>query len=380
MSRLRSAFGRLLFVGVAIALGACAAETDGAGEPTEEPEVKVDTRSPTARKQYDANVAFALGYKARCPAPSGAKRPRVLVTGFGRFGSIADNATGRIVSTLVPEARYPMTTPPPAGEIDLPEPQLSVGSRVTKLPGADGEAEICAMVLPVYWDLAAVLIAREIEAFRPDLVVMNGVAGSRQPLWLELGAVNAAAPLADGSDQLRAFVKPGESLAPLVENAAPEDRARPNLMSWAAVKEAASRAVEANAAKIEGDVRFGDIAQGAVLAGFPRESNTYLCNNVTYTTGYLMDRPGKRVRLLRASTRAVGKPNWVDVTLKSDHSAVPRVFVHWPSELATVHREAGAEVLAAILGAQIGALARGDRPTRAAPNDAAPGLQGGAFF
>jgi pyrrolidone-carboxylate peptidase len=383
MPRVRTDLGRLLSLGVALGLAACAADTDAPGEATEEPEVKVDTRSPAARKQYDANVAFALGYKARCPfasASAATKRPRVLVTGFGRFGSIADNATGRIVSTLVPEARYPMTTPPAPGEVDLPEPQLSVGTRVAKLPGASGDVEICAMVLPVYWDLAAVLIAREIEAFRPDLVVMNGVAGSRQPLWLELGAVNAAAPLADGSDQLRAFVKKGETLAPLVEAAAPEDRARPNLLSWRAVEEGARRAVEANAARIENDVRFGDVAQGVVLAGFPRESNTYLCNNVTYTTGYLMDRPGKRVRLLRASTRAASKPNWVDVTLKSDHAAVPRVFVHWPSDLATVHREAGADVLAAILGAQLGAMARGEKPTRGVPSDADPTLQGGAFF
>lgn len=367
---------------LALALAACAAEDPDVATDdgvTDAPEVKVDTSSPTARRQYDANAAFALGYKARCPRGA-TKRPRVLVTGFGRFQSIADNATGRIVSTMVPEARYPETTPPAFGELDPPEPQLSVGSRVMKLPGVDQEVEVCAMVLPVYWDLAAVLVAREIEAFRPSFVMMNGVAGSRQPLWLELGAVNAAAPLADGSDQLRPFVKKGESLAPLVDTAGPEDRARANLLSWQAVRAAASSAVTANARAEERGIAFGDIAPGVVFAGFPRESNTYLCNNVTYTTGFLMDRPGKRVRLMRASTRVLGKPNWVDVTMGADFSSVPRVFVHWPSELASVHREAGAEVMKAIVGAQMGALLRGEKPTRAVPELADPSLQGGAFF
>ena len=341
--------------------------------------MKVDTSSPGARKQYDANAAFALGYKARCPRVT-SKLPRVLVTGFGRFGSITDNATGRIVSTMVTEARYPETSPPAFGEVDPPEPQLSVGSRVMKLPGSDQEVLVCAMILPVYWDLAAVLVAREIEALRPSFVMMNGVARSRQPLWLELGAVNAAAPLADGSDQLRPFMKKGESLAPLVDTAGPEDRARANLLSWRAVHDAAAAAVAANARKEEHGTAFGDIASGVVFAGFPRESNTYLCNNVTFTTGFLMDRPGKRVRLMRASTRVVGRPNWVDVTLGADMSAVPRVFVHWPSDLATMHREAGADVMRAVVGAQVASIARGEAPTRGTPELADPTLQGGAFF
>ncbi len=342
-------------------------------------EVRVDTGTPEARRQYDANVTFALGYEARCPRGP-ATRPRVLVTGFGRFMSITDNATGRIVSTMVPEAPYPETTPPPAGEVDLPEPQLSVGSRIMTFPGLDGDVEVCAMVLPVYWDLAAVLVAREIEAFQPSFVMMNGVAGSRQPIWLELGAVNAAARLADGSDQLRPFGRDDASRVPLVENAAPEDRARPNLLSWSAAHDAAAAAAEANASKIEEGVRFGDVLQGVVYAGFPRESNTYLCNNITYTTGYVMDRPGRRVRLLRASTRVVGRPNWVDLSLEGDFSNVPRVFVHWPSELASVHREAGADVMKALIGAQLSALAKGDTPTRGDGITPGDGLAGGTFF
>ncbi|MBC7018179.1 hypothetical protein, partial [Salmonella enterica] len=100
--------------------------------------------------------------------------------GFGRFMSIRDNATGRIVSAVVPSARYPETAPPPAGVVDPPAQQLSVSSATLVLPGA-GPVDVCAMILPVYWDLAAILIAKEMDAFQPTFVMMNGVAGDRQP-------------------------------------------------------------------------------------------------------------------------------------------------------------------------------------------------------
>jgi hypothetical protein len=134
----------------ALAMAACAPADDdplaideGSGN-----EVKVDTRSPAARRQYDANVAFATAYAARC-ARTNSGHPRVLLTGFGRFMDITNNATGRIVSAVVPDAIYPETAPPAAGEVDPPEPQLSVATRTLVLPGV-GPVEICAMILPVY--------------------------------------------------------------------------------------------------------------------------------------------------------------------------------------------------------------------------------------
>ena len=50
------------------------------------------------------------------------------------------------------------------------------------------------MILPVYWDLAAILIAKEMDSFEPAFVMMNGVAGQRQPIWIELGATNEGVP------------------------------------------------------------------------------------------------------------------------------------------------------------------------------------------
>jgi pyrrolidone-carboxylate peptidase len=379
---------RLVAMLSSLAVGAC---TGGVSddEPVAENanEVTVDTSSAAARRQYDANVAFALGYVPRCApaassaalAPGETRRPRVLVTGFGRFMSVGNNATGRIVSALVPEAAYPETSPPIAGEVDPPDAQLSVGTRTLILPAA-GEVEVCAMILPVYWDLAAILVASEMEAFRPDLVLMNGVAGHRQPLWLELGATNQAAALDDGSNQLRPFVDPTRRHAPIVEDAAESEAARGNLLSWSAVASAAEAAIDRHAGELDEGTRFDASVHGVRLAGYPRTSNTYLCNNLTYVTGYVMDHPGEQVRLLRASVPEPGRPNWVDVRLSGDLSNVPRAFVHWPADLATRHHQAGAEVMRAMVDAQLTALRDGDLPTVGDNADADSTLRGGDFF
>lgn len=371
-----------ILAGAALSLSACATESGADDEPVagDENEVKVDTRTPAARRQYDANVAFATSYKAQCSsAHPTTGRPRVLLTGFGRFMSIGDNATGRIVSTVVPAAHYPLTTPPAAGEIDPPAPQLSVALSTIVLPGA-GPVDVCAMILPVYWDLAAILIAKEMDAFAPTFVMMNGVAGDRQPLWIELGATNRAAPLDDGSNQLRPAVSGNDAYAKIVDTASHDEDARPNLLSWQAVHAAAEAAVARHADDMDQDTRLGDLLEGAKLAGFPRNSNTYLCNNTTYVTGYLMSHPGKVVRLLKASPALRNAVNDVKIAMKTDLRTVPRVFVHWPSEMATKHHAGGAEIMKAILDAQLTALAHGDAPTPGDNALADPTLQGGEFF
>lgn len=368
----------LVLAAGALSLGACASDAGDRAITGDDDEVKVDTRTPAARRQYDANVAFATSYVPRCTREE-TGHPRVLITGFGRFLSITNNATGRIVSTVVPSAAYPETVAPAEGLVDPPEAQLSVGTSTLELPGA-GLVDVCAMVLPVYWDLAAILIAKEMNAFEPSFVMMNGVAGSRQPLWVELGATNRAAPLDDGSNQLRPAVSPGESHAKLVETAPRDEDARANILSWRAVEGAARDAIERHGGDIDQGTRLGDVLPDAKLAGFPRTSNTYLCNNVTYVTGYLMSHPGRRVRLLRASPPLPGAVNEVAVTMNADLRDVPRVFVHWPSTMADKHHAAGAEIMKAIVDAQLSALARGELPTQGDNALADPSLRGGTFF
>jgi pyrrolidone-carboxylate peptidase len=352
---LASQLGRpLLLLSLALAAGACAAPTGEAADDGEDA-VVVDTRDPAAKKQYDANLAFATGYTTTCAKPSGAAatRPRLLVTGFGRFQGITNNATGRIVSRVVPGLAYPETSPAPEGEVDAPAAQTAVKLATITLPGA-GEVDVCGMILPVYWDLAAILIAREVEAFEPSFVMMDGVADDVQPLWLELGSVNRAMQALDGSDKLMPLPPAGQDYAPLIRSASKADTLKGLFLSYGPVQDAAKKAIADRAAIVDDDGRkLSDVLQGALRAGFPRAGNTYLCNNVAYVTNYVMSNPGKSVTLLQAST---SPSDGVKVKITKATKSTPRVFVHWPSTLAGKHVDAAADVMRAIVDAQLVAL------------------------
>jgi pyrrolidone-carboxylate peptidase len=336
-------------------LAGCSTEASS----SQESHVTVDTRTELAWAQHQENLRFAEDYVPRClPATD---RPRVLVTGFGRFKSNRQNASGLVVSELSSELSYPLTDPPPAGAIDPPGPQTAVARDVLEL-ARSGQIELCAMVLPVFWDLAAVLVLAEIEAFEPDFVVMNGIRSARQRLWFELGAVNEAQATEDGSNVL----EPIEDGGPLLLEAPEEEHARAQLLSWQSVRSATEDAITLLAAlEDERGVAFGEAMPGVSFAGYPRSSNTYLCNNLTYVVGYLMDHPGEAVELMRASHPVEGAAAGIAVELPGYHAQVPRLFVHWPRDLRDDHLAAGAEVLSALVDAQIHALVNGgELPTR----------------
>jgi hypothetical protein len=329
----------------------------GKGVGSDSNDVVVDTQTEAQWAQYVADVGFAEGYAAHCQKDPTSARPRVIVTGFGRFLDNVENATGRMLSRFVPGLEYPLTSAPPEGEVDDPAAQLRVSQGVITLDGV-GEVDVCGVVLPVFWDVASIVVLKEAARFEPDLVVMNGIAGEKQPIWLELGALNEAVALPDGSGTLA----PIASGTPLLPKASEADRARGNLLSWSEVREAAEWTIADLASEQDANgVSFGDLVGGVRYAGYPRTSNTYLCNNTTYAVGYVMDHPEETVRLLEPSVPREGGPTGVDVTLEKDMSGVPRVFVHWPSALAGEHLDRGAAVMQAIIGAQLHAF---DAPTR----------------
>ncbi len=343
---------------------ACAACEDGTD--TEDNDVIVRTQTEAEWAQYVANVAFAEGYVPSCDLSLAGDRPRVLVTGFGRFLENKENATGRMVSRLVPNLEYPLTSPPEDGKVDDPAAQTRVSQATVELEDV-GEVEICAMVLPVFWDLASILVLKEMQAFAPDMVLMNGIAGDRQPIWLELGSVNAAVALSDGSGTLA----PIESGSKLVQEAPDEDKARGLVLSWGEVRAGARAKIDSMAEEPdENGTKFGEVVEGAVLAGYPRSSNTYLCNNTTYVVNYLLDHPEETFRLLQPSHPREGGPTGIDVKLGVDLGLIPRVFVHWPRELASSqaeggHLDRGRDVMASVIAAQLRAV---DEPTRGHPD------------
>ena len=63
--------------------------------------------------------------------------------------------------------------------------------------------------------------------------------------------------------------------------------------------------------------------------------------------------------------------------ISRDTRKTPRVFAHWPSDLATRHTSAGRDVMRAVLDAQ---LSTSEAPTRGQNADAAPDLAGGSTF
>jgi hypothetical protein len=352
----------------ALALVAGVAACDAATAPeSASNDVVVDTESEEAWAQYVANHAFASSYSPRCRPyePSSiddlSRRPRVLVTGFGRFLNIRENATGRIIERFLPGLVYPETEPPAPGEVDDPGAQTSVDSGVIALPRS-GEVEVCAMVLPVFWDLAGALLLAEAESFAPDLIVMNGVANYTQPLWLELGAVNEAVGLEDGSGLLAALPD-----SPILTDIPDALDARPNLLSWGEVRAAAERELAARSESLEGERSFGRVLTGVRYAGFPRGSNTYLCNDTTFLVSTVLDHPGHVFRVLEPSHPREGGPTGLDVSTSLDGPRLPRVFVHWPSSLAGEHLSDAAGLLGAIVDAQLSAT---EAPTRGDPSAA----------
>ncbi len=340
----------LAAVALAVTAVGCSVEDPQAGD---EQDVVVRTETPEEWAQYTADVKFAKGYVARCKVKG--THPRVLVTGFGRFMSNTTNASGQIVSALVPGLQYPETQAPEAGKVDDPGAQTSVALGTITLPRV-GQVDVCGMVLPVAWDLSAVLALKEIQSFRPDMVLMNGIAGSVQPIWIELGSVNRAMSAPDGSGTLQAAVEG----SPLIKNASANETLKGLHLSWGAVQAGADQAIKAHASDLSDGDKLGDILTGSAFGGFPRQSNTYLCNNLSYVVNYLMDHHGTSVKLLSPSKPKKGAPTGVSVRLTHDMSATPRVFVHWPSSLSGAHLESAAHVMAAIIDAQLAASLSGD--------------------
>jgi hypothetical protein len=209
----------------------------------------------------------------------------------------------------------------------------------------------------VNWDLAAILIAREADSFQPSFVMMNGVALDQQPLWIELGSINRAMPAADGSGQLQP-VEPAQGLAPIITSAPDSDTLKGSLLSWNSVRAAARAEIAAQTQALSLPSTPGPFPQGAIFAGFPRSwGDMYICNNTSYVVNWLMANPGSDVTLLTASTI---EGSGVDVSLANDMRSVPRVFVHWPSQMPDSEFAAGAQIMRAIVDAQLTAT---EKPT-----------------
>lgn len=110
---------------------------------------------------------------------------RVLITGFGAFGSISDNPSGRLLSQF--------------GE-----------------QGLEGADELRLEQLPVAYRQAGARIRELLDGYAPDLCIMLGVADNRQRICLERIAINLDdSSLADNDEDLASDreIVPGAPLA-----------------------------------------------------------------------------------------------------------------------------------------------------------------------
>src|SRR5207244_11356952 len=134
------------------------------------------------------------------------------------------------------------------------------------------------------WGLGGLVSAREVDVGSRVFVLMDGVAGEVQELWLELGSVNRAMALEGGAGVLAAV-----SNSTLVPGG---EKLRGMLRSWAPAQQAMLAAIAARAGVAQAGRRFSAVVLGGKRAGFPRAGATDLCTTITYVLNSLMAHPG----------------------------------------------------------------------------------------
>jgi pyrrolidone-carboxylate peptidase len=180
------------------------------------------------------------------------------------------------------------------------------------------------MVLPVVWEAAAALVAKQARAMRASLVIMSGVAAPAQPIFIELGATCARTSTPD------AF---GLRPRPVTTRAG-------NLPTTLDARRAESAARDAIAHEASVAPRFGDVVHGVVCRTAGAE-NAYVCNATAYGVTAMSRR---RVRVLRTGAC----PSGVELA-RTFRPA--QGFLHWPSDTDATDATACARVLSAIVDA-----------------------------
>lgn len=185
--------------------------------------------------------------------------PRVMLSGFGLFSGAQFNISGAVIDNLSRDLPFHDDARGILSDADL---GARVVNKILRLPS--GPVSACLLLLDVQWDLAAAVLAYEMDRFQPEVLIMSG-RGSLRAI-IEAGAQNKAVAMhgynPDGSPNLenRPIAQPilaGES-----EFAE---------MTWnqGALAERTRGLIEAQGAQLQ-------------LPTEARWSNDYICNNVSY--------------------------------------------------------------------------------------------------
>jgi|GEM_PF-7111157 len=162
------------------------------------------------------------------------------------------------------------------------------------------------IVLPVEWAHAAELLLAESITTKATWVLMNGVAGARQPMWIESAAMDVFAEREDAAGKMPEVIRttPTETVYVSID--------------VGAAKKAADLAFRKVRDTVEGGLRLDAIMHGATMMD-PRAENAYVCNDTTWRVTRALSGTGARAG-----------------------------FFHWPHELRGAHVEAACDVLLAI--------------------------------
>ena len=291
------------------------------------PDVTTPLSVGDARSQRQHDVLTECIEALAIERPQGDAR-RVLVTGFGPFPPHETNASAAIVAALI---GAPLRAMPPPDPTDVVDPSPHLQRFVRSMTFASGEVEVHALVLPVAWDLAALLTLRHLAVIRPVVVVMNGIGHAQQPIGVERAATGLSSGRPDALGMRHEQELHGKGL--LVD----EDVGGRRPLSLARE----SIVARARAALERSSLRARSIELAAA-----RDDNAFICNQLAY----LVDRASKRGRELLAlrTDHARG------VTASVEHPVLgPLGFVHWPSSLAGDDIFAAADVLRAIVDAAL---------------------------
>jgi pyrrolidone-carboxylate peptidase len=253
------------------------------------------------------------------PRPlEGVDVPRIVLTGFGSFPNVPQNATATIIRAVADSAGVELHAR------SFRAPDFAAGRGALGLPSGQ-KAHASLMVLPVAWEAAAALVAKEARATRASLVIMSGVAAKTQPLFVEAISTNARVAMVDSYGMRPRRKKPTHTLNVTID---------------------AKRACEAaqHALARESTKRLSLVLTGVELHT-ARDDNAYVCNATAYGTALLAQRAR---RVLRTAAR----PEGVEVarTFRPAHG-----FLHWPQDIAPEDASACARVLLAVVEAVLSA-------------------------
>ncbi len=234
--------------------------------------------------------------------------PRVVLTGFGAFAGAPRNATEEMIRALASEVGVELHAR------TFRARDLATGRGLARLPSGLS-VQLSLMVLPVVWEAAGALVAKEARATRASLVIMSGVQGRGREITFESVATTARKRVVD----VLGVRPPRPTRA---------TRALPTTLDVNVARAAAEAALARES--------FGDLVSGAIVRELD-ETNAFVCNDTAHLTARLAS---KSARVLRSGAAPEG-------------IAIARVgrvahgFVHWPTALESEHAPGMARVLLA---------------------------------